>query len=331
MRRLVSVFVIGATITACSGDDASDMGGDTPSRDDVVAAITTDVIVPGYERLAAATGALQTALDDLCAQPGDDQLAVAQQAWRDARQAWSETRPYRLGPATDRRAMSRIDFPIDATKITQLLAGTEPVDVTAVGSLGSDQRGLGGIEVALFGDDPTGARPCAYAASAAELVAATATTLTDDWAAGVDMGAQQVVEELVNGTVFALAELSDMRLGPASGSTTGTPTPADVDSGPAHSALDDMLALLDGVDAVVAGLDPLVSAQSAATADRLATQLGKARTYIGLIPAPLATTTDVAATESAYRSTTAALIIARSEVASLLGVTLTLGDADGDS
>ena len=198
------MLVIGATITACSGDDTSDTGGDTPSRDDVVAAITTDVIVPGYERLAAATGALQTALDDLCAQPGDDQLAVAQQAWRDARQAWSATRPYRLGPATDRRAMSRIDFPIDATKITQLLAGTEPVDATAVGSLGSDQRGLGGIEVALFGDDPTGARPCAYAASAAELVAATAATLAEDWAAGVDMGTQQVVEELVNGIVFAL-------------------------------------------------------------------------------------------------------------------------------
>ena len=86
-----------------------------------------------------------------------------------------------------------------------------------------------------------------------------------------------------------------MRLGPASGSTTGTPTPADVDAGPAHSALDDMLAMLDGVDAVVGGLDPLVSAQSAETADRLATQLGKARTNIGLIPAPLATTTDVAA------------------------------------
>ena len=64
-----------------------------------------------------------------------------------------------------------------------------------------------------------------------------------------------------------------------------------------------MLAVLDGVDAVVGGLDPLISAQSAETADRLATQLGKARTNIGLIPAPLATATDVEATESAYRST----------------------------
>ena len=113
---------------------------------------------------------------------------------------------------------------------------------TAVGSLGSDQRGLGGIEVALFGDDPTGARPCAYATSAAELVAATAATLAQEWAAGVDADAQQVVEELINGIVFTLGELADMRLGPASGSTTGAATPADVDAGPAHSALDDMLA-----------------------------------------------------------------------------------------
>ncbi len=117
----------------------------------------------------------------------------------------------------------------------------------------------------------------------------------------MDADAQQVVEELVNGTVFALGELADMRLGPASGSTTGAATPADVDAGPAHSALDDMLAVLDGVDEVVDGLDPLISAQSAETAERLATQLGKARTNIGLIPAPLATATDVEAMASAYR------------------------------
>ena len=104
--------------------------------------------------------------------------------------------------------MSKIDFPIDATKITQLLAGTDPVDATAIGALGSDQRGLGGIEVALFGDDPTGARSCTYAASAAELVAATAATLADDWAAGVDTSTQQFIEELVNGIVFALGRLS---------------------------------------------------------------------------------------------------------------------------
>jgi predicted lipoprotein len=323
------LLVIGVTVGACGGGD-SDSGDPTPSRDDVVAAITTEVIVPGYERLAAATAALQAALDDLCAHQDDDRLAVAQQAWRDARQAWAATRPYRLGPATERRAMSKVDFPIDATKITLLLTGTDPVDAAAVASLGSDQRGLGGIEVALFGDDPTGARPCAYAASASELVAATAATLLEDWETGVDADAQQVVEELVNGTVFALGEMADMRLGPASGSTTGAATPADVDAGPAHSALDDMLAVLDGVDEVVDGLDPLISAQSAETAERLATQLAKARANIGLIPAPLATATDVEAMASAYRSTAAALTIARAEVASLLGVTLTLGDADGD-
>ena len=183
----------------------------------------------------------------------------------------------------------------------------------------------------MFGDDPTGARPCAYAASAAELVATTAASLADEWAAGVDADTQQVIEELVNGIVFALADLSDMRLGPASGSTTGTPAPGDVDAGPAHSALDDMLAVLDGVDAVVDGLDPLIAAQSAEATDRLAAQLGRARTNIGLIPAPLATATDVDAMESAYLSTAAALLVARAEVASLLGVTLTLGDADGDS
>ena len=141
----------------------------------------------------------------------------------------------------------------------------------------------------------------------------TSATLADEWAAGVDASTQQFVEELVNGIVFALADLSAMRLGPASGSTTGTPAPTDVDSGPARSALDDMLAVLDSVDAVVNGLDPLITAQSAEATDRMAKQLGRARTNIGLIPTPLATATDVDAMSSAYLSTAAALLVARSD------------------
>jgi predicted lipoprotein len=343
VRRLGAILVVSLAFAACSDDDSTaptagpdasqtpGSGAGAATRDDVVATIVADVIVPGYERFDAASEALRTSIADLCAQPTDAGLAVAQEAWRETRQAWSATRAFRLGPATDRRAMSRIDFAIDPEKITDLLAGTDPVDVTAIGSLGSDQRGLGGIELALFTSAPVDPRSCDYAASASELVATTAASLADDWAAGVDMGTQVVIEDLVNGVVFALADVADMRLGPASGVTTGSAAPADVDAGPAQSALDDMLAVLDSVDAVVGGLEPLVSEQSAETTDRLATQLDNARTNIGLIPAPLATTTDEEAMASAYRSTTAALLLARTEVASLLGVTLTLGDADGDS
>ena len=286
MRQLVVALAIAMSIAACSGDGSTDtmpatggssVAGDgaAPSRDDVAAAITTEVIVPGYARLAATTEALHTAIEDLCAQPNDAQLTVAQQAWRDARQAWSATRAYRLGPATDRRAMSSIDFAIDPQKITDLLAGTDPVDVASISSLGSDQRGLGGVEEALFGSDPTDDRSCEYAASASELVAATAVPLSDEWEAGIDMPTQDFIDQLVNGIVFALADVADMRLGRASGATTGTPAPAEVDAGPAHSALDDMLAVLDSVDAVVDQFEPLVSAQSTETSERPATQLAK--------------------------------------------------------
>ncbi|HEX4981903.1 MAG TPA: imelysin family protein [Ilumatobacteraceae bacterium] len=342
MRRLVAALVVAMSFAACSGDGSTDTtpaagdstvtaDGDLPSRDDVVAAITAEVIVPGYDRLATTTETLQTAIEDVCAQPSDARLTVAQEAWRDARQAWSATRAYRFGPATDDRTMSKIDFPIDPQKITDLLAGTEPVDVETVGALGSDQRGLGGVEAALFGNDPTDDRSCEYAASASELVATTAVELSDEWEVGSDLPTQDVIELVVNGIVFALGDVADMRLGLASGATTGIPAPAEADGGSAHSARDDMLAVLDGVDALVDHLDPLVSSQSAQTAERLATQLANARTNIELIPSPLATATDIDAIASAYRSTTAALLIARAEVASLLGVTLTLGDADGDS
>ena len=330
MRQLVAALVVGVAVSACTGG-GSDTADDSPSREDVVAAITTDVILPGYERLAAATDGLYAALGDLCrvSRRRSARGRPTGMAWRPTGMVRDAAVPVGAGHGSTGDVEDRLSDRCDEDHPVARRHRSARRD--GGGFAGIGPGGLGGIEVALFGDDPTGARPCAYATLAAELVAATAATLAQEWAAGVDADAQQVVEELINGIVFTLGELADMRLGPASGSTTGAATPADVDAGPARSALDDMLAMLDGVDDAVRGLDPLISAQSDETADRLATQLGKAWTNIGSIPAPLATATDVEAMASAYRSTAAALTITRAEVASLLGVTLTLGDGDGDS
>jgi hypothetical protein len=84
-------------------------------------------------------------------------------------------------------------------------------------------------------------------------------------------------------------------------------------------------------DEEAAGLDAVVASMSEDAADALGEQFAAAAAAIDAIPAPLADNTDPAPVHDAYEAVRAAQVTMATEVASLLGVTLTFGDADGDS
>jgi predicted lipoprotein len=304
------------------------------SRDSVVSAVTADVIVPAYAQLAASLNELQRSLEGLCASPDDaSKLDAAQLAWRAASADWSRTRAFRFGPAMDLRAMSKIKFPVDADKIDKLITSDAPVDSASVAALGADQRGLSGIELVLFGDQAVSTRRCQYAVSAAGPGVAAADAVVEQWRTDPPTDTKQFIDDVINGAVFALTDVGDSQLGVASGDVSGTPQFAEVDSGPARQSLADMAAMLDSVDLVMASdaLSALVAAQSADTMTRVRAELDSARSALDDIAEPLFSTTDVAALSNAYKAVRVPLTTVRAEVASLLAVTLTLGDADGDS
>jgi hypothetical protein len=152
----------------------------------------------------------------------------------------------------------------------------------------------------------------------------------------------EVYGDVVNNMIFALGDVSDRRLGRASGDVTGTPLPAEVDAGPAQRALLDSADMLDGVVEVyeggrgadgddASGIRAVVASMSADAAEVLDEQFAAAAAAIDSIPAPLAANTDPAPVHAAYEAVRAAQVTMSTEVASLLGVTLTFGDADGDS
>ena len=76
---------------------------------------------------------------------------------------------------------------------------------------------------------------------------------------------------------------------------------------------------------------PSIARMSQDTADRLAAELDMAKATLDAVPAPLADSTDSAAVGAADAAVRSALVTLRTEVASQLGITLQLGDADGDS
>jgi predicted lipoprotein len=217
------------------------------------------------------------------------------------------------------------------------------------------------IEYILFGDDAADARPCAFMVSAAGLVLARAERVLGGWTEAdgdtpsfaaqiADPGSDgsmyddvaDVYGDVVNHMIFALGDVGDARLGRASGDVTGTPEPAEVDAGRAQRALLDSADMLDGVVEVYAGgqgEDPddaagvraVVASMSEDAAESLDEQFAAAAAAIDAIPAPLAENTDPAPARDAYEAVRAAQTTMLTEVASLLGVTLTFGDADGDS
>lgn len=343
MNRVVIASVcLGMLIAGCSGAD-DNLPSSVPvvagvSRDDVMSSLTNDAIVPTFDALAASATSLVTAIEVLCLDPSDAaSLTATQVAWRETRLAWNLTRAFRFGPPMELRSMSKIDFPADLDKVTDLLAGRDPVDAESVAALGADKRGLGSIEFVLFGADQVTDRACMFVLSAAGLVAGATSDAALGWRAAELGDTKQFIDDSVNGVIFALVDIGDQRLGKASGAVSGIAEYAEVDSGPAHTSLDEIGSVLDSIDLILhggpdaAGLYDLVAIQSAESVDRLASDLSAARAAVTAIPAPLADASDTVLTTAAYEAVRAPLRTVRTETASLLGVTLTLGDADGDS
>ena len=299
-----------------------------------IAAIVADVIVPGYQRLDAATEALQTAIDDLCAEPTDAHLATAQQAWRDARLAWSATRCVPVGAGDGaagdvedrlRRSTRRRSPPCSPAPIPSTPRQLRRSDPTSAASPASSSHCSAATGPSTTGRASTPPRR-------QQLVAAAAAALAADWEAGVDMGTPRRHRR-----PGQRRRVRARRRRRHAARTSGRCGHRARRSRP-RSTPDRRRAPSTTCSPCSTGSTPWSAASNPSSRrnrPRPPTgspiQLDKARTNIGLIPAPLATATDEDAITSAYRSTTAALLIARAEVASLLGVTLTLGDADGDS
>jgi predicted lipoprotein len=336
-------------VVACSSDDTDA----TANRVEVLRNLSTRVVAPTYVTLDRTTARLADATAALCAAPDPGHLQAAQRAWDDAWQAWNRTRAFRFGPMTDDRTGSDITFMVDSEKIDNVLSSSDPTaPVPTTETLrfaGSDTRGLQAVQYLLFDRDATETRACAYAASAAALTAEAAHTTRLAWTDGADGDApfgrqlavpgtgkydngQAAVEDLVNGLAMALTEATREN-------AAAETTPADErESVGEHGGtrLHDFFWSIRasyfgtprGTDG--AGIDDLVAAVSPTADERVRDLIERSSAAVDALPASLA---DASKPElrTAYRLVRNAGTIVRAEVASELGVTLSLGDADGDS
>ena len=363
---LTALCVAAMILAGCSSGDG-DGGTETTSADrsEVIAAAVDDVIVPGYEELAAATAELVTATETLCAAPDEQKFTDARDAWIAAQSAWARTAAYRFGPIKDLRLLARIAYAVDTDKIARFAAeSSEPLTADELHGKGADLRGLNAVQYLLF--TPTtlaelSPRACSYAAAAATLSAAAADETRAAWVDGVDgespaavqmkepgedgmwSDSTEALEDLLNGVLGALTTVVDMQLGPVIGVDGEAPDPQGTDSGAAHRLSSDMLDELDGIEAIVAGdaadggLAALVSAAGAPrTAESMPSTLAEASGAISSAGSPISDlnpAVDTVAMDElgrAHELLGGLRTTMSTEVASLLGLTVSFSDADGD-
>jgi predicted lipoprotein len=327
-----------------------------PSRTSTRAFLTTvadEIIIPSYRASISNLAALDGSLATLCAAPSGATLGAAQAGWRDADLAFQSSRAGSVGPAVERRLMSAIGFRANPAEIEALLAGSAPLDRTALAGAGAGVRGIFAAEVVLFGpraaalargDD----RACQYLRSNVGLSRDAVQQVLDDWTGpdpyrrtfidGMDGDQQSSVSAIVNELTARLTQIDIQGLRAYTAARSYEDLPSTRQEGPAAHGVAALRGILGGTAAIVEGpidgpgLADLVRGHSGGTATRLEHLARAAVTRTGRLPDSIAAVFAVPdALMAAQRAVADLRVMVSTEVASQLGVTIGFSDADGDS
>lgn len=362
MRPVCLLRTIGVTLLLAL---ALGCGSSAPDESEVLISLTDHVIVPGYEAIATEARDLSEALDALCAQPSEQTLSGAQQAWRDARAPWMRMEAMWFGPVMDRRAVGLIDWPkVDPERIEAMLADNPATSADDVRNrLASTQRGLGAVEYLLFAENALDllsqqdSPRCEFLAALGHVVANETAAIHAAWTTEVDgrppyqdfftgrssssLITGQAVADVVRTQVFLIRTLVDMRLAAALGLREEKPDPSAVPGGNGDNALDDLRNEILGMrdvylgseDAEGLGISELVRDLSSETDDRMRAHFDEALAAIDAVTVPLhaALQAEPDKVKAVHESLAELRRTLNTEVVSLLGVAVGFSDTDGDS
>lgn len=346
-------------------------GTDPPDRGRILSDLSSIVFVPAYAAASSDAKAMETGLVGFKDGPTASGLAAAREAWKAARRTWKKTDAFLFGPAADLAIVGGvIDTAADLAKVEALVSATTPLDAAAIAKLGANERGFPAIEALLFDpakDDAAtlalfeqegGRRAQLVALLAADLVAKI-DAVRDAWAPGAgDYGGQlaragrgstvfpaerQGIDAVVNGLIAAAEVLIALRLAKPLGidKTPAVPAPELVESPRSDVSIDDILAVLDGIDEVYFGhsgaltglpLADAVADRSPSADDRMRLAMEKAKEAVRAIQGPLRTAVvdrrdSVVAAHVAVREVKRTLT---TDVAGALGTSVGFGVTDGD-
>ena len=366
-RQLVAVVSFGlliASVTACSDDADSRRSSSTTDaassataggRAEALGALADSLIVPSYGRLKWALIDFEAASTRLCATPGESTLDAARLAWREAITAWSTTSAFGVGPAMQHRLMSAVGFDAREASVDNLLREGGPVGPSSLAKQGAAVRGLLAAEIALYGDGSeslltsAGARRCEYLASVATVTSKAVAVVADEWLTGtaraefvslVGSDVEDSLPQLLNEVTQAVRDVDERSLRDIAAAASYGELSEGRRDGPGSFVLAQRRAQIRGAVTAIGsgevGLVGMVRTVSPETAIRLEAAASGAMDAMNALPDSVEdvfdpSTENAAKVDSAAERVAELKVVLVTEVASQLGVTVTLGDGDGDA
>lgn len=295
MKHITTTFATlsGALLLAMAGLHCSRPAtADVDAREYILKTWGETLIVPQYAATHEDAVTLRQEIETLCASdPTQDNLARAQQSWKQTRTSWKRAEVFAFGPHVDfpERYGSMIDFwPVRPDSVDETIAQMGRGDVTAANfstQVGAASRGLPAIEYALFTSSPEVTSPAPFETMRAHL----AEPGVCDYlvAASVDLEAQTLgmhrawssehgdyighltdperhpddmfmdrtesLSEIVNRMAFTIDNMRRDKLGKPVGEQTGQVSLSSMESIYSQHALEDILATLDMITWLVHG------------------------------------------------------------------------------
>lgn len=315
---------------------------------DIAVAVVNDfanqVVIPTYQLLEKQATELTKAVDTFVADPNDDTLQAAQQAWLTTRTPWEQSEAFAFGPAASLGYDGDLDdWPVNETDVTAVINSKDAFTPEYVEGLQTTQKGFHTIELLLFGQD-NNKTAADFSERELELLKTltvafqqTATDLTKSWTEGVEGNppyrevlasagdssnpayptVNAAVEEIVQGMIGCLDEVANEKIG----EPLKTKENLGFESRFSHSSATDFQNNLKSVQNAYLGTVPEANTSGQSVSDLVAkadpqldqkvkTELEAAIQAVEIIPNPIETqVTDAEAASKLQTAQTAILTL----------------------
>lgn len=191
-RIKLLTFVLSVLLVAgCSSGGSDDSSNGNPDTSSLIQRVIDDyvdlVVVPTYGLLSERAAALRTAVEALEADPTEENLEAARDAWFAARVPWEQSESWLFGPVDFKGHDPALDsWPVNRTDLDAVLASDNALTEEFIANLDPTLKGFHTAEYLLFdfSIEELGPREFEYLVSVVKDIETTADELYSDWTGG---------------------------------------------------------------------------------------------------------------------------------------------------
>lgn len=148
---IASVCITAVSISSCKKKEKTDLT-DVVTSEQVITDFANVLVNPNYRDIESKAGLLNDAVLNLNSNTTDDNLKIAQNAWRETRKSWEQAEGYLFGPVEDFNYDPTMDtWPVDKTSMDSLLNSSNPLALSDIDTARESLKGFHPLEYMLWG------------------------------------------------------------------------------------------------------------------------------------------------------------------------------------